>query len=356
MLAAEIVSPPIIRAAGVFPRCASSSLSSRTLLSYLEAIDRAQFAAHRGVLVNVGARWSTAGYDHDVAWDLAIARPFVVVAFEADATNFRILQRRVDNHLPSTSRATLLNERAQSSTIASRLASHGVLPGPSFALLKIDIDSTDLAIAEAIVTSGMRPSLIVAEYNHFTPWPLRFAALEASSREHARYGAAWGGPRYQGEYSGSNGIWPCMGASLAMWVAWGTRHGYDLLTTDRISNVVLVESGVRRGSALRNLSTSALACGHAASTYKQNRLHAGLSPSSGGGPHLPLELGRALEHVDRQCTRSETPYIAEIDDLCCPNYPVENKSITFRDRRGREGRAVQTQRLSALCRCAILQT
>jgi hypothetical protein len=345
--AADVVSAPSLFAEKVFPSCLDTFKGSRSLLRYFETIGRNFSAANEGHLVNVGARWTANEYDHDVSWDVALARPVRIVAFEADSTNFLVLQHRVARHLPRTSRAVLLNERAASSTIASRLAAHSV--PVAFDLLKIDIDSIDLAVAEAILRGRFRPVFIVAEYNAYTPWPLRFAALEATDRERARYGAAWAGPRYQGQYSGSNSIWPCMGASLAMWVAWGRRHDYDLLTTDKMSNVVLVDGSARRRHFAAT-STSALACGHAVATFRHNRLRLNAVALLS-----PLDLGLGLSGIDGHCTRSETPYIAQIDDQCCPDYPAQNSSISMRDKRGRVGHAVQIQRLGALCRCDIME-
>ena len=51
----EVISPPIVRAAGVFPRCAPP-FDSRSLLTYLESSIGRQFSASDpGVLVNIGA-------------------------------------------------------------------------------------------------------------------------------------------------------------------------------------------------------------------------------------------------------------------------------------------------------------
>jgi hypothetical protein len=107
--------------------------------------------------------------------------------------------------------------------------------------LKIDIDSIDLPVVCAILAGGFRPTLIMAEYNQWTPPPIEFAALEL------RRGEEFTGlvPSYQANFRGFNREWPCAGTSLASWARFASEFGYSLLQLDRPplnSNILMLRS------------------------------------------------------------------------------------------------------------------
>lgn len=76
-------------------------------------------------------------------------------------------------------------------------------------LVSIDLDGNDLYVLEAILQSGVRPSLVVVEYNGKFPPPIRFC-IDYDP------GFSWDGSDY-------------FGASLQCFVDLMARYGYHLV-------------------------------------------------------------------------------------------------------------------------------
>lgn len=193
-----------------------------------------------GTIVNIGARLPIGSYDDDIAWDTFRRAPqFRMVAFEGNNASMGILQRAFPPARATSTRVQLVHRYVESRTIAAELKARKV--SPHFALLKIDIDSIDLPVVCAILAGGFRPTLIMAEYNQWTPPPIEFAALEL------RRGEEFTGlvPSYQANFRGRNREWPCAGTSLASWARFASEFGYSLLQLDRPplnSNILMLRS------------------------------------------------------------------------------------------------------------------
>lgn len=239
----------------------------------------------RVAVVNLGARLRQPFErlsDRDYAWDLveyALPTPpgrWRVAAFEADADNCKHIVH--EKKLARAGRfanasVSLRCGFVRGHTVASEFALLGI--PRKFALLKVDIDSSDLAVAAAALAS-YEPALLLVEFNQHTPLPIEFAALEPNGADveadlHPTYhrgrcappaqargerdavagtaasvacrssscAHAGGGPCV-GEYRGFNSVWPCFGASLASWAAFATRRGYALVTTDGGNNALFM--------------------------------------------------------------------------------------------------------------------
>jgi hypothetical protein len=200
-------------------------------------------------VVNLGAHYPWAEWDHDHAWDFVKHHPnATVVAFEMDSKRYEHLlqHHRGDSHhgLLSADRAsadkiTLLHRACSTRTIVRTLEENGV--PRRFALLKVDIDSFDLPLVEAIVRAGFAPTIIFAEFQNSVPLPIEFAAREPEAGELLN-------ASYQGvHWNGANRQFGCAGASLSSWAAFATAFGYTLVATDSTarrlgSNVVLLRN------------------------------------------------------------------------------------------------------------------
>lgn len=368
----------------LYDECPMLFRGSASLVSYLRDLHEKDPVS----MVNVGARWTFNRWDADPVWELAKLiswstspsssefRAFRVLAFEADEDSYRTSMQRVRTllgrngggsargGLEQEPRVTFLHMKVDPATVAHVMRQHRV--STNFSILKVDVDSIDLPVADAIVrVGGYRPRLIVAEFNQFAPWPLEFAALMASNTpsEVALLGRPLN-PSYAGDYrGGSNRVWPCMGTSLAAWVSWAKGVHYSLLTTDGHSNLVLMPDELRARASSRtnafNTSSSVVLCGHAEATVKQSRERGDLSTiferhSTIGLGLTPVGVGEALRMIDASCAKTETPYRFGLEGVCCPRrFPIDNQSAApSYDRWGRRKASVQFQQ-STMCRCNI---
>ena len=214
--------------------------------------------ASDGVIVNLGAKWDPfarreASCNDDPAWMLALMSnsSWRIVGFEGSAEAHHRTRRALRyasvafwaaargaslSHLPTEpdppdrvkalqARVTLLNEYVDADTICARLEAVGVSTRENgrFALLKVDIDSIDLPVTQALLRCGLRPRAIYVEVNPLVPLSVRFSAQPGRRRPGAppTFGGAamWGGAL----------VWPCFGASLSAWDAMlARRFGYRL--------------------------------------------------------------------------------------------------------------------------------
>jgi hypothetical protein len=223
----------------------------------------------------------------------------------------------------------------------------------SIDLLKIDIDSADLAIVSALLDAGFAPRLLYAEFNQHVPLPIEFAALEPASGEALNASFGYGG-NGSSHYRGFNKIWPCLGTSLAAWATRMTARGYRLVGT-AANNVLLarIETVVPAGAVALNTSIDPWC--HAHHTHQQlYRLRLTKAPgvppparvhSSLHHPQAwPLERGvgamwhpapagvdedaydTATHSIEWRCRDNQTPYLLRIPnassgqqrDWCCP--------------------------------------
>lgn len=298
-------------------------------------------------LVNIGARLpqGAAQWDGDLVWDIVHqrrdSRPRVV-AFEGDEGSFRVLQH---SRLARNPSVQLVNEYVSSHTIAAVLASRGV--PRHFPLLKIDIDSIDLPVARAILSGGFKPTVIVVEFNQWTPLPVEFAALEP--RRHERLNASYG----MG-FRGRNRVWPCMGASLASWYRLASEFGYQLLQIEQpptSANALLLRADLARahfsGWSADHWCHFVVFPQHWSLAYRlipdseysrypsrsqrvlRTRLWSAHLVSNASiktsnpydwvpAPEGSFDYGWVTERIESQCTKVQTPYDLRIEGACCP--------------------------------------
>ena len=276
-------------------------------------------------MVNLGAAFLPSGATRassrsniDESWTLFFGHKELklrMVAFEGDARAHAVnLQRLAREDNRTQSRITSVNEYVNSSTIFERLV-HGFRVPLKPLLLKIDIDSIELPIANALLAGGMRPSIIFAEFNYKLPRNLKFAALEPSASQLT-------GPRAPTYGRGVHWtLGACNGASLGMWYSFARQNGYALIRADS-RNVLLVQSS---DASLFNTS-NALRC------HKSTGFGGGWIDSEKG-------LRQALYNVDGMCTSQVTPYTVrafEDDEDSCA-CPLVNRG----------------KRQSLFCRCEI---
>ena len=117
---------------------------------------------------------------------------------------------------------TVHRQAATPSTIAKTIKSHGILPQSSLfasrgspSMLKIDIDSIDCEIMEAVLSAGYNPELIVIETNPAYPPPISFGLRFGT---HAKRFFHAGGAHHI-----------LYGCSLSHANAIAAKHGYTLL-------------------------------------------------------------------------------------------------------------------------------
>jgi len=333
----------------------------RSILAALERVGCNVWCdvAGGGTIVNIGARLPIGRFDDDIAWDTFRRAPqFRMVAFEGNNASMGILQRAFPPARATSARVQLVHRYVESRTIAAELQARKV--SPHFALLKIDIDSIDLPVVCAILAGGFRPTLIMAEYNQWTPPPIEFAALEL------RRGEEFTGlvPSYQANFRGFNREWPCAGTSLASWARFASEFGYSLLQLDRPplnSNILMLRSDLH-AKHFSEWSTG-LDCHLGAFKHwgmvrlipvdmyaRMSRAEKGVWGSKlPGHPHprgtnshqgkLQVNSGQAqsLLHanghwvfdrsydfapatarIDSQCRFAQTPYLMRLNHTCCP--------------------------------------
>ncbi len=174
----------------------------------------------------------------------------------------------------------LARVRVTPANVVALLHGHGV--PERFAVLKLDIDSYDLFVLEALLASPYRPGVIVLEVNENIPPPLYFSVL--FSEDHA-----WTGDHFQG-------------CSIVAACAVARPAGYRLEHLD-YNNAHFVREDLA-GSLVRDLS--------------------------------PAEAYRA-GYVDRQDRRARFPWNADMDDLreMAPERAVEALRARFRRYEGK---------------------
>ena len=252
-----------------------------------------------GTIVNIGAAivrhavpLRNRRSNDDAAWDLFMSHPeqrLRMVAYEGNSQDHHLSMQYLGLRLTAADelpRVTAINAFVSSWTIRQDVRQQGVPDKPL--LLKLDVDSVELPIAEALLRGhdGLRPALIFAEYmgHPLLAPPLRVAALEAPGATY-QWGVHYTRPA-------------CAGVSLSMWQHFAEMHGYVILTTDRRKNVLLVQSSHRH---ILNSSNSA-AC-HGAQTTHQ-------PPNSTAGQYA---------FVEDMCGQAHTPYIVvDEEGVCCP--------------------------------------
>lgn len=311
-----------------------------------------------GVVINIGAKWNP--FDHrdfafndDPAWSLTFAVDTLhAIGFEAseEAYNATLLAlrnqraawwavdrgatarlKRPEHEDPPEwqarlfGRVKLFHERVDPSTICLRLATE--LSSAStrrlpVLLLKVDIDSFDLPLVDAILhcpnSAASRPHAFYVEVNSFVPLAIRFKALpplpfnNSGSSDSPTYGG--------GAMSGKSNKWPCYGASLSAWEEMATRAGYRLLATShQLTNAIFVDSTVRNAHAL---SSSSVWChaGPVDTSGMLERLNSrprqrftSDSPSARQMENASAEnLALALRTMKDRCASTSTPYQAII--------------------------------------------
>ena len=116
-------------------------------------------------IVNIGAKLTKNKENHDFAWDV-VHRLYKgpgmhVLAVEAMADNFAEIKHNIPRMVGSQHNISVVNMFAHSDTIVNLLEVHGIRR--RFALLKMDIDSADYAVVNAILAAGFRPAMIFVE-------------------------------------------------------------------------------------------------------------------------------------------------------------------------------------------------
>lgn len=318
-----------------------------------------------GVVINIGAKWNP--FDHrdfafndDPAWSLTFAVDTLhAIGFEAreDAYNATLLAlrnqraawwavdrgatarlKRPEHEDPPEwqarlfGRVKLFHERVDPSTICLRLAtalSSATTRRLPVLLLKVDIDSFDLPLVDAILhcpnSAASRPRAFYVEVNSFVPLAIRFKALPPlpfnnSSRSDSP-GDGSRRPTYGGgAMSGKSNKWPCYGASLSAWEEMATRAGYRLLATShQLTNAIFVDSTLRNVHAL---SSSSVWChaGPVDTSGMLERLNSRPrqrftldSPSARQMENASaVNLALALRTMKDRCASTSTPYQAII--------------------------------------------
>ena len=295
-----------------------------------------------GVVINLGARWEafTKGPNRDAAWELAAANERLrVIAFEMKESHMTRLvwtlnhsvgaYRRIaslssssEGHstcrvAPCSSgllrRSTLLREAVHPHSICDRLASLRAQPSGALdttpVLLKVDIDSFDWQVVDALLRCGYRPRAIFVEYNEWVPLPLTFAALAVPAGA-----AAAAAPRYGFGYNGKNVLWPCHGASLGMWDAWSRLHSYRVVAADKSNALLLADGAV---SAMQKRQAQVHSNGAAGTSSSRLDLlgalwHGRCTAMARVGVRRGLgSHAEALRTIDARCNATQTPYTLE---------------------------------------------
>ena len=323
-----------------------------------------------GLVINLGAKWEaiTKSINRDAAWELAAAHEALhVFAFEANPRHFERL-RVLLNHSVSgarriaamsrtaavrdaakcdaapcvsqlANRATIVNEAVHPGTICKRLRFLQQRPTSSspsrhlrLLLLKVDIDSADLPVTDAIFRCGYRPAALFVEYNEWVHPTLAFTAL-APMREHLHFverafeigsmHASGPAPRYGDGYSGRNRLWPCQGASLGMWAAWARGYGYRVVAADK-SNALLLPNSTRAPGGLFWGRPWLDRC-------KVIARHGAQRGLSDGAPRIGEAAADVLETMGARCSATNTPYtlVRRPGGECCPT-PAKNVAEVVR--------------------------
>ena len=214
-------------------------------------------------------------------------------------------------------RVQQMNEKVDVLTIGQELRRRGVPRGGfsdsardeatnKLVLLKIDIDSFDLAVLDAILAAHFRPLLVFMET---TDWAhkLRFAALPPGRAQRA------GGtpPRYASVSTLKSRKFPCMGVSLQMLKEHGPTLGYVPIQDDGRRNTMLVDVHAlhRRAAQLEPAAKRALLGATNETCFIQRGL-----PSK----HKLYNWTRLLELVDESCASTHTPYLVSYYGQPCP--------------------------------------
>jgi len=267
-------------------------------------------------VVNLGAKWIDDKANVDIAWAFVqeASPPVRVIGFDpqqADRTSLVVASRLTR---AQAAKVTIVHEFAQPPTIAHMLDKvHSVPRSPrKFALLKIDVDSVDGALAHAILRD-FSPALVYAEFNAWTPLPLRFTALAPKAGRTATF--------FRG-YRGFNTIWPCGGTSLAMWASIASEHGYQFVATDHHSNVLLIKKELAHHLGLKdcNVLHEAMYAG------RETRL-VEVSASTNHVLHGD-NISAAAAIIERRCKENDTPYTLSTEDSClCPPTQLQDDGL-----------------------------
>lgn len=305
-------------------------------------------------IVNIGAMLPGKNDrgNFDWAWELArfTEVKLRIVAFEADAHNYKVLQQYAHQYANklvlmkhhAKHSIDLVHTKVSATTIAPMLRSRGIRNDSSFALLKLDIDSYDLSIARSILDNGLRPTLIWAEFNQHVPLPIEFAAIEAASLStpmdtnastmRATYGHFGSNESNRTTaYRGFNRVWGCFGVSLAAWAKFATVHSYVLLLT-LSNNVLLMRADAHARSGLGTRWSDDMWC-HSASTHAQlYRLQLSMHDVRHWG--TPQETNQSLKIaiaiIEKRCYEHETPYSLRVNGVCCPGVSGEARPGALR--------------------------
>ena len=138
-----------------------------------------------GYAINIGAN---DGVTHDPTYPL-FAAGFAGIAVEG-AEQFR---HRLISNMAAVNKSRALTVDwgfAEPATIAQRLRRAGAPSQPD--ALKVDIDSIDLAVLRGILSSGILPTVIMAEINHEIPPPIRWSVQPVPSFNFS-LAASWAG-------------------------------------------------------------------------------------------------------------------------------------------------------------------
>lgn len=320
--------------------------------------------ASSGVVVNLGAKWNpfnTQEFAHndDPAWSLTFAvEALHAIGFEAsekayNATLTALRRSRAawwavdrgarDVKLPAHEdppelqarlfgRVQLFNERVHPSTICARLARALSERGAAVArrlpilLLKVDIDSFDLPLTEAILrcpeVAASRPRVVYVEINSFVPLAIRFAALPPPAAAAAHATQSTRTPSYGGAaMSGKSNKWPCYGASLSAWEEMMRGAGYKLAATSRaLTNAIFVDESARSHPPAPTTANSSSVWCHAGPVDTRGVLERrSYFPRERFATDLPearrmdenasaVNLATALRTISERCAATDTPY------------------------------------------------
>jgi hypothetical protein len=156
--------------AGVVKSFAFKSLKIEDFISYLNLPPSQAF------IVNIGAASAFSGYADPTqrlfaglsSADLPVPFGGLLIDAQPPTSNFF-------GGYPVRSNVSIISSfNIEPGNVASVLQNATFLP-PSFALLKVDIDSTDLGIISGILSGGFTPSVIYMEVNTAFPPPFRFS-------------------------------------------------------------------------------------------------------------------------------------------------------------------------------------
>ena len=210
------------------PTCAHPPPTKPVNISFAIALAELAPRAHKRFAINIGAN---DGVEHDPTHPLFEAG-FAGVAFEG-AEQFKAPLAANLAKVNSSGALHIDWGYADPGTIAQHLRRAGTPDKP--AALKIDIDSIDLAIMRAILTSGISPEVIMAEINHEIPPPIQWS-VKSTPAFRFDLKATWAG-YYGASADAFYSLLSEHGYALLAFELWGAEHNMWFVRSERLAKV-----------------------------------------------------------------------------------------------------------------------